>query len=290
NYTAEYFNPDGSLWFSEPLEQGNRAADYTVLFQTDRTNTYKILETKSSAGVGTHGIKITNRDTGETLFQGKFKVGKFLPPYSEKNEFAFFVEHDWLLPLGYVGFHFSDIESGGVPPMVGVWLKGSVEASELEGRLFYKGQQIASTKDPRAGYSTSGVSDAAERMPEMGALSADLHRWKLWTFQWGNFRWDNGGGGNGYNPDNHPGAHYGDKNPGEYAVKIYRNNAQVRELKFTVGSDGRIADKGFARQPHQLHNRVLVPVTVVAGAEKWNPQASKTDAFYGNPLPGFSVP
>ncbi len=32
---------------------------------------------------------------------------RFLPPYREKNEFDFFVEHDWLLPMGYVGFHFS---------------------------------------------------------------------------------------------------------------------------------------------------------------------------------------
>ena len=58
-----------------------------------------------------------------------------------------------------IGFHHSLDEVGGMMPEVSVWLKGMVNADELEGRIFYKGQQIVSTKDGNG----SGVSDYDER-------------------------------------------------------------------------------------------------------------------------------
>ncbi len=36
--------------------------------------------------------------------------------------------------------------------------------------------------------------------------------------------------------------------------------------------------------------RVLLPVRVMGNADKWNPATWKTDAFYGNPLTGFTPP
>jgi hypothetical protein len=283
NYTAEYFNPDGTLWFSEPLKPGLQADDRTLDLNSDRSQSEKLLATKSSAGVGTYGLKITNKDTGEVVFQGKFKVGKFLPPYSEKTEFDFFVEHDWLLPVGYVGFHYSGFEIGGFPPVVQMWFKNNLPSSDhgLEARLFYKGQQIATTANKGG-----TVVQEAERASEFAALSPQLHHWRLWSFQWWNFRYDNNGS---FNHDSYPNAFYADKNPGEYTVKVFHKDVEVREAKFSVGADGRLVDGGYYKPGFLTYHKVIIPVKVVGAAEKWNPLAWKTDAFYGNPLNAFHV-
>ncbi len=276
SYTAEYFNPDGSLWFKETLANGGDR------FASDPANTYQTLQSKSTAATGTYGIKISDK-SGEVIFQGKFKVGKFLPPYSEKTEFDFFVDHDWLLPIGYVGFDRGELDdSGGFRPVVSIWLKDTIEQKELEARLFFKGQQIATTANDGG-----IVSDLGERASEFAALSAPLHYWKLWHFRWDKFRFANGGS---FNREQYPDTIYADESPGEYTVKVYRNGVQLRETRFTIGADGRFVDAGYAKPIFIPYYKVIIPVKVVGTTEKWDALAWKTDAFYGNPLTGFSVP
>lgn len=286
NYTVEYFNPDGTPWYSEKLEQGNTAADRTVLFQSP--SPYGgILDTKSTAATGIFSFKIIDQDTKTVLFQGKFKVGKFSTSYNpqqEKNKADFFVDHDWLMPFGVIGFHHAIDEVGGMPPLISVWMKGPVEASELEGRVFYKGAQIASTKD---GDGASGVGDYDARYTQFAPSHSPLNIWKRWQFQWGKLRFDNNGT---FNRDRFPGTHYADKNPGDYVVKIYRNGEQVRELGFTIDAAGRIAVPPYSDQIFLPYYRVVVPVKVIGTAEKWNANEWKTGSFYGNPLNGFSAP
>ena len=284
NYAVEYFNPDGSAWYSEKLEQGFSAADRTVSFQSP--NPYGgVLDTKSTVGTGVYSFKITNQDTKEVIYQGKFKVGKFSRANrpEEKNKVDFYVEHDWLLPFGMIGFHHSDIEVGGMMPEVSVWLKGMVNREELEGRVFYKGQQIASTKDTDG---ASGVSDYDERATQYAPAFAPNNIWKRWQFQWGNFRFDNNGT---FNRDYYPKAHYADKNPGDYTVKIYRSGTQIRELNFSIGADGKFVVPAYTNQIFLPYHRIVLPVKIVGTTEKWDASVWKTDAFYGNPLTGFAV-
>lgn len=285
NYTVEYFNPNGSLWYSENLEQSSSLdAERTVLFKSP--SPYGgVIDTKSTDATGIYSFKITDQDTKEVIYQGKFKVGKFSRSYSpqEKNKVDFFVEHDWLLPFGIIGFHHSLDEVGGMMPEVSVWLKGSVNANELEGRVFYKGQQIASTKD---GTSGSGVSDYDERTTGFAPAFAPNNIWKRWQFQWGKFRFDNNGT---FNRDYYPEAHYADKNPGDYTVKIYRNGTQIRELGFSIGADGRFTVPAYTNQIFQPYHRIILPVKVTDTTEKWDTLAWKTDAFYSNPLNGFAI-
>ncbi len=283
NYTVEYFNADGSSWFSETLEQGFSAADRTVSFKS--SNPYERLKTKSTVGTGGYSFKITNQDTKEVLYQGKFKVSKFSTASrpQEKNKFDFFVEHDWLLPFGMIGFDHDDLEIGGIPLEVSVWLKGIVKADELEGRIVYKGQQIKLAED---NIYKNKVIDYDERTTEFAAPFASQNTWKRWLFQWHNFRFDNNGN---FQRDNYPNAFYADKNPGEYTVKIYRNGSQIRELSFSIGTDGKIAVPGYSNQIPLPYYRVILPVKVL-GAEKWDSVSWKTDAFYGNPLSGFNLP
>jgi hypothetical protein len=282
NYTVEYFNPDGSAWFSENLESSGRNAERTVLYQSPSPYGNGVLDTKSTAGTGVYSFKVTDQATKQLLFQGRFKVGKVSRAYSaqEKNKFMFFVEHDWLAPFAVIGFHHSLDEVGGMPPLVSVWLNGLVEAGELEGRIFYQGKQIASTKD------NGGVSDYDARTAEYAAPFAPETIWKRWQFQWNNVLFDNNGT---FNRENFPNAHYVDKNPGEYTVRIFRSNTQIRELAFTVGADGKFVVPGYSNQIPLPYHRLILPARVTGTAEKFNRTAWKTDAFYGNPLGGFAV-
>jgi len=93
NYQVEYFNPDGSAWYSETLKQSSRiAADDTVLFESLDPFSAGIIKNKSTAGTGVYSFKITNQDTKEILYQGKFKVGKYSRANrpDEKNKAGFY--------------------------------------------------------------------------------------------------------------------------------------------------------------------------------------------------------
>ena len=286
-YVAEYFKPDGSLWFTEPLEQGWPGDIFTVPFESNRSNTNKVRETISTVATGVYGIKVTNANTKEIVFHGKFKVGKFLPPYRSTNEFEFYVDHDWVMPIGFISYHESNFRGagyGGFTMSVSMWFKKAMPDREhgLEARILYKNQTIATTADG-GGHFVSGF----RRASDAANMSAELYHWQLWDFRWKRVIVDNGGG---YNPDNHPNAFLLDKNPGEYTIKVYHKGVQVREAKFTVGSDGRIVDGGYARPDYLTYHKVIIPVAVIGPAEKYNAAAWKTEAFYGNPMIGFAAP
>jgi hypothetical protein len=208
-FVAEYSNPDGTIWFSEPLEIGNAVDDNINTVRNDRTNTNKILNTKSSIATGLFGFKIKESTTGETFYQGKFKVSKFLPPYTTRNQFDFYVDHDWEMPIGTVSFHYSNFSNfgdniGGFELIVSMWFKGTFSDSEhgLEARLFYKGQQIATTAG-REGSVGKESTAGGQRATEQSIFAADLYHWQKWRFRWKRVIVDNGGT---YNHDNYPNA------------------------------------------------------------------------------------
>jgi hypothetical protein len=78
--------------------------------------------------------------------------------------------------------------------------------------------------------------------------------------------------------------------PGEYELKVLWNNKLARSIKFTVGPDGKF-DNGIASSNKLGSNVVIVPVTIIGDQDgTWDRAAWKTDAFYGNPLTGFTPP
>jgi len=79
------------------------------------------------------------------------------------------------------------------------------------------------------------------------------------------------------------------ENAGDYEIKILYKGHLVRSIKFGVDADGKITDNGIATNNKLGNNRVLVPVQVLGDADgQWDRAAWKTDAFYGNPLTGFT--
>ena len=65
----------------------------------------------------------------------------------------------------------------------------------------------------------------------------------------------------------------------------------MRSIKFAVDAQGKIVDNGIATSNKLGNDRVIVPVQVMGDSDgQWDKNAWKTDAFYGNPLTGFTGP
>lgn len=278
-YSAEYFTPDGKSWFSETLEpdmvdQNNQTVEIKSTRVGDKfTN-------RSTNAVGTYGVKITNTRDNSVVFQGKFKINKYkygpnIPMF--KNQFCFYVEQDWNIPIGYVWLKWTG--SGGASPLptVSMWFKDDIRSSDLEARLFYNGQQIATTDD-------KGESESTEyRIPNVQE-NKELTYFRLWNFAWYKVRYAHAD----HARKSFREAKFINDMDGEYVVKVLFQGQQVREVKFSV-SGGNIADNGIAKQNNFAEHKVIVPVKVMGTNEKWNPASWKTDAFYGNPLNGFNA-
>jgi hypothetical protein len=88
----------------------------------------------------------------------------------------------------------------------------------------------------------------------------------------------------GYN-----GSFFLDKNPGSYEIKILNNGDLSRSIKFSVGPNGKMVDNGVVSGNKIGGIRSLVPVEVIGTQDgTWNKTAWQTDAFYANPLNGFT--
>lgn len=281
NYSVDYFNPDGSAWYSEKLQSSGRNADRTVVYKSE--SPYGgVLDTKSTAATGVFSFKIKSDDTGEVIYQGKFKVGKVSTANGrpDKNKFDFFVDHDWLLPYGTIGFHHAIDQSGAMPLLVSFWINGSPDASDLEGRMFFNGKQIATTVDG------GGASAYDERTTDMIAAFSAKDRWQRWQFQWRSVLYDNNGT---FNKELFQNAFFMDKNPGAYTVKVFFKGTQIREMSFTVGGDGRFAKPAYADQTFIPYHTILLPAKVAGADPKTSAVSWKTDSFYGNPVAGFAI-
>lgn len=275
-YMAEWFNPDGSLWFSEPLEMLT-SGDFPSL-----RSPYESVDINPKAiiSIGTYGLKITDTKSNQTIFQGKFNVKKMLPDPKLKNKNLFYVENDWNLPIGYVGFAkgYTDYEVH-TRPRAFFWFKGVPDTGQFEGELWLNNQRVATTDKG------GNINKLAER-GEKCYLARDTCAHSLVSFEWENFVIDNAPSAR----QNNPNGYFTNDHPGEYTIKIYYKGDQVRETKFTIDAKGRIARNAFSEQIFLKDYRVVVPVKIMETTEKWNQASWKTDAFYGNLLNGFVAP
>ena len=283
HYKVEWLKPDGSLWFSEPVE--DRQTRYTS----------ENFDTQATDAAGTYGVRLVNAKTKEIAFQGRFTVKKILIGEGDprrKNQAMFYVDNDWSLPIGYVGFNWNDSWDFDPSPTVYLWFKGDLKAEDFEARLFFNNQQVASTDD--GGSIGDGSSFAEKRNPDSCFQNTENCRYTLWNFKWKNFRVES------FDKEQHPNdqgytrsepnALYTKDKPGEYTVKIFYKGAQVRETKFTVQSNGWLAPNAYAAQLPIDNLKIVVPVKIMGTLDKYNAAAWKTEAFYGNLLSGFTAP
>ena len=277
-FKAEYTMPDGSPWFSEALEWrgGFNISEGTSLASSVSDGER---DKKAIVTAGLFGIKITNIRDGSTMFQGKFKVVRYKPQYSDvryKNEVDYYVDYDWKLPIGIADVDFSrEVASPGVR----MWFKGDLKVDNLEAHLFYNGQQIASTDDTGGGVSSERDYYAWKRGDDKSLF------WREFRFSWPKLA--------EFIVEEEMRSFTMYKNtkiinqmPGEYTVKIYFDGEQVRETKFSI-ANGNFADNGIAKQSNLTTDGVLLPVKVMGTLDKWNPANAKTMGFFGNPVTGI---
>ena len=255
-----------------------------------------IPEDKASTYTGAVNFSIHLRNelagTDATLFTGKTKIAK---AHSRDrgpkaaNHFVYYVDHDWNMPIGYIFLTPSDAGDWKLPELnAAFWYRGS--SGLFEPHLFYQGKEVgritfegeevgkASCSDEVQNSVTHYVDDSLPQKAQWSrvkCLFGNVHGWNK-TGKTASLR--------GMVGD----LHVLSANPGEYEIKILWKNHLARSIKFTVGPDGKF-DNGIAAANNLGSDRAIIPVQVIGGEDgTWNREAWKTEAFYANPLKGFT--
>jgi hypothetical protein len=238
-----------------------------------------------------------------TLMSGKFKVEKFhegvvnLPKFA--NNFVYYVNYDWTLPIAYVydelvyswerGYPIGNTFAPNISRshlMAAFWFKGGtggggvaiINSNIFSAYLYYQGQMVAEA---------GGDFSHCDLLNRPDSIQDSMNGYCLRVF---NFQkamlWDKQPTLMG------PGFYYEMyKHPGDYEIKVLQNGKLARTAKFTFGSDYKIADNGIVKQNNLGILRVLVPAQIVGDQDgQWDRNAYKTDAFFGSPLSGFVLP
>jgi hypothetical protein len=253
-----------------------------------------IPEDKGSTYTGpvNFAIKMRNELSGSdaTLFTGKMKVSK---AHSNEagpkavNKFVYYVDHDWNLPIGYVFLTPDDLKGWDRPGFnVAFWVRG--EAVRFQPHLFYQGKEVG--KIFYQGDEVGRASCEAEIENNTTHYVEDsLPQKAKWARVICSFPNVKGRDKTGEEKGMFDPPHLLAPNPGEYEFKVLWNNRLARSIKFTVGPDGKF-DNGIATSNKLGSNRVIVPVQIIGDQDgQWDKAAWKTDAFYGNPLTGFTA-
>lgn len=279
--TVEFDTPDGKPWLTYKMRTPTLEPDYweVVEMEDPRHDAHAKQAITTAAGLFPFRIKIKNdlQGASSTLFSGKYKIATYVPDQKipeHKGKREFYVDEDWRLPMAWLWLDPTKNEDAPILKAQ-VWFRNTDDSDKVEAFLFHNGKQVTSNvagSDPE-----STLTNATDEQP---------YRWLLHTFYFYKAR----GTTAETDPKRYPDAHFLDKNPGEYEIKILRGGDLARSIKFTVGADGKIVDNGVVKQNKIGGIRMLAPVKVVgAGDGQWNPNAWKTDAFYGNPLAGFTA-
>lgn len=254
----------------------------------------QIPEAQSSTYTGpvTFTIKMRNelQGTDTTMFNGKMKVAKARSNEQgpkAANKFVYFVDHDWNLPIGYVYLQADSVHGWKMPTFhVSFWVRG--DAYKFDPHLFYQGKEVGKKffegtevgkASCQAELENNTTQYVEESVPQKG-------KWARVRCDFPNIR--------GRNETGEKSSIFGEMftlavNPGEYEFKLLWNNKLARSIKFTVAPGGKF-DNGIATNNQLGSDIVIVPVQIIGDQDGvWNKTAWQTEAFYGNPLKGFTA-
>jgi hypothetical protein len=272
---------DGKPWLELRMRTPTLEADRWELVEDVENYNFDQLEKKAitaPTGAFPFRIRLKNALSGAdtVLFNGKFKISTYapdpkIPEYRGKKEF--YIDEDWRLPMAWLWLNPQNNETAPILCSQ-VWFRGSDDSDNIEAFVFYNGKQIDKSK---SGVPEQTLTNGVNEKPR---------RYSLRMFYFYKVR--------GFNRDANPSVYrdsfFLDRNPGTYEIKVLRNGELARVMSFTVGSDGKIADNNIVQQNKIGGIRLLMPIKIVGAADgTWNTSAWQTDAFYGNPLAGFSM-
>lgn len=306
---VEFTRPGGGLWAKVDCETQETAADRTM--RTSCGGRDKIPDEKAINTPGILGFAIKLRNPLSeggitTLFTGKAKVVKSRSNNrgpKAVNNWVYYVDYDWTLPIGYVYLVPGDSTGWDRPQLEAqFWFRGDATSypgkppppfSSIEPHLLYQGKEVGLifldgelTYYPRCGgqRDTRQTSrDTHEDVPQRG-------KWTLVGCDFGTVvAWDKTGQKGTRLRGETGETHLFSGNPGEYEIKILERGRLARSLKFSVAEDGSIVDNGIATANKLGSDKIIVPVKFIGAPDGvWNKLAWKTEAFFGNPLTGFT--
>jgi hypothetical protein len=242
----------------------------------------------------TFTIKLRNELSGGadlTLFTGKAKVSKV---HSNEvgpnfvNHFDYYVDQDWNLPIGYVFLEPDGVFGMRKPRLAfSIWARGELNGS-FEPHLFHNGKEVG-----KMIYEGQPVS-----VPSCGSNEVEHNTTHIANGQyvWTRMRCEFSSVLAWNKTDDSNDTMFGrlylfSENPGEHEIKILYKGHLVRSLKFSVDAEGKLVDNGIGTANKLGNSRIIVPVQVLGDSDgQWDKTAWKTDAFYGNPLTGFTAP
>ena len=242
-------------------------------------------------------IKLRNELTGSdtTLYTGKAKVLKARSNETGPdfiNHYAYYVDQDWNLPVGYIFFDSDDVRGWNLPGFnVAFWIRG--EAAKFEPHLFYQGKEVGKILYGTDVVGTPGCGQIEEVNPTnyVADTVPQKAKWARVECSFPNIKmWDK----TGEKRDDFPGQtgkmHMLADNPGEYEFKLLWNNHLARSIKFTVGQDGKIVDNGYASGVKLGSSKLIFPTQLLGDQDgPWDKTSWKTDTYYGNPINGLVI-
>jgi len=294
--SVEFTLPSGKPWIK--LDCATNETKENSWWTTEcGMNSNDVRDEDATIETGRVGFKINLKNelegSSKTLFSGKFKVDKFVvnpannPKF--KNNFAYYVDYDWNLPIGYLtSYDWTDFRPSYPPSQTAgrlefiTWFKGDpklMEYGKYIAYLYYNGKLVAdSTSEPDTYSITSCQVTNAAYYESPNTYCRRVFGIKAWV-------WNK-------DPQNSPPGYFNMyENPGEYEIKILENGKLARSAKFSMGKDYQLVDTGISKQNSLGTARIVVPVQIIGDQDGvWDKNAWKTDAFYGNPLNGLVVP
>lgn len=246
-------------------------------------------------GVVNFTIKLRNELAGSdaTLFTGRAKVAKAHsnetgPDYV--NHFVYYVDDDWNLPIGYLYLTPDDLKGMKFPGFnIAFWVRG--DPTNFQPHLFYQGKEVGKINygSDEVGRASCEADIEKETTNYVDDSLPQKAKWSRVKCNFPNIKgWDTTGETRDPFPGQTGSIHFIKTNPGDYEFKLLWRNHLARSIKFTVGADGKF-DNGIATANKLGSNRVIVPVQIIGDQDgAWDKMAWKTEAFYGNPLTGFT--
>lgn len=236
------------------------------------------------------GLRNELAGTDITVFKGSANIAKVHTNEAgpkAKFKFVYYVDEDWNLPIGYVYLKPADVAGWKAPTFqAAFWVRG--EAYNFQPHLFYQGKEVGKMfyQGDEVGKASCESEVETEVTQQVDPTVPQKAKWARVTCDFPSVRaWDKTGEKPGMFGEIYSMA----KNPGDYELKVLWNNHLARSLKFKVGPDGKYLST-IASSNKLGSERAIVPVQILGDQDgKWNKGAYKTDAFYGNPLTGFSA-
>ena len=277
---VEFDSSDGKPWLTYRMRTPELENDYFDSIKMEGSESDFEKNATLATGLFPFRVKMKNalNGTDTTLFSGKYKVSTFVPNQAipeNTGKKEFYVDQDWRLPVAYLWLDPNSNKDTDAPIFSSLmWFRNTTNSDmKIEAFLLYNGKQVADLT-------------VYNEIDSLAPLSNDEppYRWTLWRFEFLRVR------GFNHSANEQSGWFVLEKNPGNYELKVLRNNQLARSIKFSVGADGKIVDPGITKQNKIGGVRMIFPVQIIGAADgAWNKIAWQTEAFYGNPLAGFTA-